>query len=417
MAIKLKLVSLLFILNAIANTYQQQVDSSSNSDADDDDDDECAFISGQHCDQNGICKYCAMCLQSSCILSKTIGGNTNTVNSCNTTQFGTTNLYNWYDYCLSSDNDNSGDYCATSTECYQYRKSAGPSVTYAWHNLTCNPSTCMLIASNGAPPPIPVPPQITGNNGGGTQSPIDPYRATPNSDDNTFNASEADARHRYYHNKFHNPAAIALTVVCCLVLLVTICWMLRLCKKKGWWPFTKNRLLLTAAKATTGKRRGRSQQAPSESHNSISSIPSSAPPSFSSTPPDMAVVRHPHLHLYTHQPLIPSGRSSTASSSNNESLPSYLSPYLSPPKYEQAIVTQIRGLRDEGSSSSSSNRSSLSNTDQYHRNNTAPLPSMWVPVYFTQPHQPNFGRGRAPNNQQVELYGFTPNPVFWPPNQ
>ncbi|KAF1799250.1 hypothetical protein FB192DRAFT_1395709 [Mucor lusitanicus] len=355
-----------------------------------------------------------MCLQSSCILSKTIGGNTsnnNNINSCNTTQFGTTNLYNWYDYCLSSDNDNSGDYCATSTECYQYRKSAGPSVTYAWHNLTCNPSTCMLIASNGAPPPIPVPPQIMGTNGGGTQSPIDPYKKTPNSDDNTFNAAEADARHRYYHNKFHNPAAIALTVVCCLVLLVAICWMLRLCKKKGWWPFTKNRFLLTAARATTGKRKDGSQQVLSESHNSISSIPSSAPPSFSSTPPDMAVIRHPHLH----QPLIPSGRSSTASSSNNESLPSYLSPYSSPPKYEQAIVTQIRGLREEGSSSSS-NRSSLSNTDQYHRNNTAPSPSMWVPVYFTQQHQPNFGRGRAPNNNQVELYGFTPNPMFWASN-
>ncbi|EPB81524.1 hypothetical protein HMPREF1544_11762 [Mucor circinelloides 1006PhL] len=409
MAIKLKLITLL-LSNAIINTYQQQVDSSS-SDVDDDDDDECAFISGQHCDQNGICKYCAMCLQSSCILSKTIGGNTNSINSCNTTQFGTTNLYNWYDYCLSSDNDNSGDYCATSTECYQYRKSAGPSVTYAWHNLTCNPNTCMLIASNGAPPPIPVPPQSIGNNGG-TQSPIDPYNKTPNSDDNTFNASEADARHRYYHNKFHNPAAIALTVVCCLVLLVAICWMLRLCKKKGWWPFTKNRLLVTAA--ATGKRRDRSQQEPSGSHDSISSAPSSAPPSFSSTPPDMAMIRHPHLHLYTHQPSIPSGRSSTASSSNNESLPSYLSPYLSPPKYEQAIVTQIRGLREEGSSSGS-NRSSLSNTDQYHRNNTAPLPSMWVPVYFTQQHQPNFGRGRAPNNQ-VELYGFTPNPVFWAPN-
>lgn len=106
MAIKLKFITLL-LSNAIINTYQQQVDS--NDDADDDDDDDCAFISGQHCDQNGICKYCAMCLQSSCILSKTISGNINSSNnSCNTTQFGTTNLYNWYDYCLSSDNDSNG---------------------------------------------------------------------------------------------------------------------------------------------------------------------------------------------------------------------------------------------------------------------------------------------------------------------
>lgn len=77
---------------------------------DEDDDDECAFISGQHCDGNGICKYCAMCLQSSCILSKTIGNNPlqQQQQQCNSTQFGTMNLYNWYDYCLSSGNDNSG---------------------------------------------------------------------------------------------------------------------------------------------------------------------------------------------------------------------------------------------------------------------------------------------------------------------
>jgi hypothetical protein len=77
-----------------------------------DESDDCAFISGQHCDQKGICKYCAMCLQSSCILSKTITNNgvlsSNNNVVCNTTQFGTTNLYNWYDYCLSSGNDNAG---------------------------------------------------------------------------------------------------------------------------------------------------------------------------------------------------------------------------------------------------------------------------------------------------------------------
>lgn len=85
-------------------THQQ---SNESLDDDDNDDDECAFISGQHCDQNGICKYCAMCLQSSCILSKTINANNSNTN-CNATQFGTTNLYNWYDYCLSSENDMSG---------------------------------------------------------------------------------------------------------------------------------------------------------------------------------------------------------------------------------------------------------------------------------------------------------------------
>ncbi|KAI9487287.1 MAG: hypothetical protein EXX96DRAFT_72462 [Benjaminiella poitrasii] len=94
-----------FIFNLIILTHQQQTDSLDDDDIDDDDD--CAFISGQHCDENGICKYCAMCIQSSCILSKTVNNN-GPNNNCNTTQFGTTNLYDWYDYCLSSGNDENG---------------------------------------------------------------------------------------------------------------------------------------------------------------------------------------------------------------------------------------------------------------------------------------------------------------------
>jgi hypothetical protein len=82
-----------FLFSLIPFVLLQDID-------DDDNDDECAFISGQHCDQNGICKYCAMCIQSSCVLSK--------ANYCNTTQFGTTYLYDWYDYCLSSGNDSDG---------------------------------------------------------------------------------------------------------------------------------------------------------------------------------------------------------------------------------------------------------------------------------------------------------------------
>lgn len=118
MTIKLKLI-LLLLSNTIVQTHQQEAndnndidsddDDDNENDDDDDDDDECAFISGQRCDQNGVCKYCAMCLQNSCILSKTIGVSTSaSSSSCNSTQFGVKNLYNWYDYCLSSDNDSNG---------------------------------------------------------------------------------------------------------------------------------------------------------------------------------------------------------------------------------------------------------------------------------------------------------------------
>ena len=137
-----------------------------------------------------------------------------------------------------------------------------------------------------------------------------------------------------------------------------------------------------------------------QSENSITStVPSSAPPSFSSTPPDMAIIRHPHLQVY--QPT--SARSSTGSSV--EPLPSYLTPYPLPPKYEQAIVTQIRDLRDDTGMSNASSSTAL---DQYHQNNTAPLPSMWVPVYFTQ-QQTNFRR----SVYSGEVIGFTPNHSYW----
>jgi hypothetical protein len=234
----------------------------------------------------------------------------------------------------------------------------------------------MLMANNGAPPPIPVPPQ--------TNTSIDNNTTLKKHNSSGDDISIAADRHYYYHanHPFHNPAAIALTIVCVLVLAVAFCWLLRFCKKKGIWPFT----------AATSQRRRKNGSRQLQTTSSVtSSIPSSAPPSFSSTPPDMAMVRHPHLNLYSHrQPSIYSARSSTGSS---EPLPCYLSPYPSPPKYEQAIVTQIRGgLREEDSSS----------TDHHA------APSMWVPVYFTQ-QQNNFER----SVNGGELFGFTPNHSYW----
>lgn len=81
----------------------------------DDSQDDCALISGHSCNANGICKYCAMCLQDGCILSKSASANSSvsavsqqpTASSCNTTQFGT-DVYDWYGYCLSGGNDRDG---------------------------------------------------------------------------------------------------------------------------------------------------------------------------------------------------------------------------------------------------------------------------------------------------------------------
>jgi hypothetical protein len=230
----------------------------------------------------------------------------------------------------------------------------------------------MLIASNGLPPPVPIPPlqpNLPFDNNSNNKSGISSNNLPHHHDENNHDKQQ--------QHPFHNPAAIALTIVCSLVILVLLIWIVKLCKKKGYF-FKKD--------TTRGL----------QITNSItSSIPSSAPPSFSSTPPDMAIVRHPHVPV--------SNRSSTGSSS--EPLPSYLSPYTSPPKYEQAIVTQIRGLTHDHSTSSSS---LINNNDGYHSSHTAPLPSMWVPVYFTQ-QQANFRRGVNGG----ELFGFTPNHSYW----
>lgn len=241
----------------------------------------------------------------------------------------------------------------------------------------------MLMANNGAPPPIPVPPSQT-------NLPFDNRTDISNTakEDNNNNNNNRS----FYHHPFHNPAAIALTIVCSLVLLVAIIWLFRFCRKRE---------TMTVTKSSNHRKR---LPTSTTTQSITSTIPSSAPPSFSSTPPDMAIIRHPHLHLYQHQQQrnnsIHSGRSSTGSSV--EPLPSYLSPYTLPPKYEQAIVTQIRGLRSGDSSSSSSS------SNGYHSSNTAPLPSMWVPVYFTQ-QQANFRRGV----NEGELFGFTPNHSYW----
>ncbi|KAI8966984.1 hypothetical protein BDF20DRAFT_840521 [Mycotypha africana] len=411
----------------------------------DDDDDDCAFISGQHCDQNGICKYCAMCLQSSCILSKTIDNKQPldpiNHNNCNSTQFGTTHIYDWYDYCLSSGNDSNGDYCATSTECYQYRKSVEPTVTYAWHNLTCNPTTCMLTASNGSAPPIPVSPSTltstngsnsssgSSNNGTGRLQQENDSKKDENSASSTVEHNRG--QHHYYH--FRNPAMVALTIICSLLLLIAICWTLNFCRKRKWYSNTiltstgdilsrqrnKRSWLKNSSKFTDGQQQQQQQQqqrrVPSM-QESISSIPSTAPPSFSTIPSEMVTIpntnlgaEHPHLRVYTTTTTTTTRTTGTASqqfntSINNnsarssinsmiatnpiavtsgESLPSYLAPYLSPPKYEQAIVTQIRGLREESSSNSSSSNNLVADAaDPYHCESAAPIPSMWVPVYF-----------------------------------
>lgn len=76
----------------------------------DDDSDSCSFISGEGC-LNGVCKFCAMCLPSVCVLATPYSTGDNDGSTCAVTNqpYG----YDFYNYCLSSglandDNDDGG---------------------------------------------------------------------------------------------------------------------------------------------------------------------------------------------------------------------------------------------------------------------------------------------------------------------
>ncbi|KAI8146633.1 hypothetical protein BJV82DRAFT_710709 [Fennellomyces sp. T-0311] len=368
-------------------SYQQEDDSyddgydDGSADDDAEDDDDCSLISGHSCNANGICKYCAMCLQSSCIYSKSVSANTSlplaSAPACNTTQFGTPDIYDWYGYCLSSGNDSDGDYCATSSECYQYRRNANSSVSHIWNNLTCEPTSCLLTTDRGQPPPAPgqLPP---------SDDPGNPHHTEGGTGGN----------HHHHSSEFsledHSPAAIALTAVCSFVVIAGVIWLTRRWMRSRYAP-SRPPFSWLAFCGSCGRKKKRVQSLASDT-----TVPSTAPPSFSSNPPEMQQRRI---------------ASSTAtsihstSSRQREPLPSYYSPDPPPPKYEQAIVTQIRGLMQ-------------SNVDEDEAGHNSLPPPLWLPVYFTPNHSAySFGRLRrhppphmAPSSSSAVASSSSSNP-------
>ncbi|KAI9313233.1 hypothetical protein BX666DRAFT_2030607 [Dichotomocladium elegans] len=376
-------LALLIVANVIPFTKQQDDgsgggdgdpydDGSSNSDSSDDSSSgsqsDCALITGHSCNANGICKYCAMCLEDECILSKSVAANSSsevsqTAADCSSQ--ADTNVYNWYGYCLSSGNDNDGDYCATSVECYQYRKTTnGSSVSHLWQNLTCDANSCLLTTARGGAPPPP-----------GQIPPVSTTSPGENQASSTAGAGEGNDNENsgHHHHEFtpRSATAIALMVTCSFIIVVGLLWLAQL------WT----------------KRRKRNRR---PTLSVTSSIPSSAPPSFQSNSGGLlasglgasagtANGRVPEMTQWRRL-----SRSSSLSSLHSvEPLPSYFSPDPSPPKYEQAIVTQIRGLMaargtDEGNEENA--------TEQYQHNDPLP-PPMWLPIYFT-PNQSAFSFGR-----------------------
>ncbi|OBZ83581.1 hypothetical protein A0J61_08371 [Choanephora cucurbitarum] len=228
--------------------------------------DKCGLISNQHCREDGLCEYCAMCLRDSCITD---------ANTCSEATTNKTNLYDWFDDCLIDESSSSKNLCATNVECFQYYKTSGRPSTYTLHSLTCNPSNCMLIRNKNhlLPEPKPLPP---------VKSP------------ETHSQPRKIDRHQ---TKEHGLVIVASCCTTCVLFIAIFFWF---CRKKRWLPFQKTK---------------------QECCESISSIPNSAPPSFRT---------------------IPSCAGDRASCRSSQTLPVYVSACHPPPKYEQAIVTQIR---------------------------------------------------------------------------
>jgi hypothetical protein len=68
----------------------------------------CSFINGQSC-LNGICKYCALCTNSACVLSTPY----TTTNDLSCAAANGTDGYNFYNYCISKGQDDDGGKCFT----------------------------------------------------------------------------------------------------------------------------------------------------------------------------------------------------------------------------------------------------------------------------------------------------------------
>jgi hypothetical protein len=66
----------------------------------------CSFINGQSC-LNGICKYCALCINSACVLSTPY----TTTNDLSCAAANGTDGYNFYNYCISKGQDDDGGKC------------------------------------------------------------------------------------------------------------------------------------------------------------------------------------------------------------------------------------------------------------------------------------------------------------------
>jgi hypothetical protein len=199
---------------------------------------------------------------------------------------------------------------------------------HTWDNLTCDSDTCNLINIDGSLPATPIP---LDNN------------STTSTTTNTNNTSNyhPNNNHHQFGLRSGSPTFIALITVCTFVSIGLLVWLTRILFYKTKYWSTINKIFCC----------GRFPYKPKQEEQVIqesSIIPNTAPPSFHQS--EMMMRR----------------------TNSTNSLPSYFNQDPSPPKYEQAIITQIR----PGGSG---------HFFDYHLPSTSSTTEqpIWVPVYLS----------------------------------
>ncbi|KAG2174676.1 hypothetical protein INT44_006940 [Umbelopsis vinacea] len=170
------------------------------------------------------------------------------------------------------------------SQCYPYRNNT----PFAWPNLACDPNLCFVISANGSPAPSPsIIPNITSTVDPGATA--TPSSSSPDTGDNFISTGSSKV----------SVTTIALIAVSSLLFLLGLAWLTRI--------ITKCRL------CPTPFFQRRDEQSPVVATTDLSS-------------------HHPD-------------NQSTTSSNLTEPLPVYVPPDAPPPKYENAIVNQIRETR------------------------------------------------------------------------
>lgn len=150
----------------------------------------------------------------------------------------------------------------------------------------------------------------------------------------TISSGNVNPRRSPFDPRTRSPTSIALISVCSIVSFLLVIWLVRIVfYKTKYWPWISRYLCCGCCYSPVKPLPTAALTSTTSTSMSESAQPHSRPPSFQST-----TLHNATMSLQQQQPSIHSRNSSYAS------LPSYHCQDPSLPKYEQAIVTQIRGM-------------------------------------------------------------------------